>query len=80
MEQHTARSDAPFFLNLWYYAVHTPIQAKPELIAKYEEKARRLGLDRVDAFEEGEHFPVRAQEAPARASAASCSRTRSTRP
>ena len=57
LEQHAAHSDAPFFLNLWYYAVHTPIQAKPELVAKYEEKARRLGLDRVDAIVEGEHFP-----------------------
>ena len=50
--------DGPFFLNLWYYDVHTPIQAKPELVAKYEEKARRLGLDRVQAIVEGEHFPM----------------------
>jgi arylsulfatase A-like enzyme len=47
----------PFFLNLWYYAVHTPIQAKPDKILKYEDKARALGLDQMQAFEEGEHFP-----------------------
>lgn len=48
----------PFFLNLWHYAVHTPIQAPAELVAKYEQKARDLGLDPADAFEEGEPFPT----------------------
>lgn len=47
----------PFFLNLCYYAVHTPIQAKPEKIAKYEAKAKAMGLDTQKAFEEGEFFP-----------------------
>lgn len=51
------RDERPFFLNLWHYAVHTPIQAPPQLVRKYEEKARRLGIDRIDPFEEGEHFP-----------------------
>ncbi len=53
--EHTA--DQPFFMNLWHYAVHTPVQAKPEDVAKYEAKARRLGLDKVQAIVEGEHFP-----------------------
>lgn len=48
----------PFFLNLWHYAVHTPIQAKPELVRKYEEKARRLKLDRIPATVLGEPFPT----------------------
>jgi len=48
----------PFFLNLWYYAVHTPIQAKREYIEKFEVKARAIGLDQVDPFEEGDYFPV----------------------
>ncbi len=26
--------DQPFFMNMWFYAVHTPLQAKPEKIAK----------------------------------------------
>ena len=50
--------EQPFFLNLWHYAVHTPIQAPRALVAKYEAKARRLGLDREDVLEPGEHFPV----------------------
>ncbi len=34
--------DQPFFLVLSHYAVHTPLQAKPEAIARYEEKAAAL--------------------------------------
>ncbi len=48
---------APFFLNLWYYTVHTPIQAKQEKIKKYETKARAMGLNSVKTFEEGDFFP-----------------------
>ncbi|HET7559247.1 MAG TPA: sulfatase [Limnochordia bacterium] len=48
----------PFFLNLWHYAVHTPIQAKEHLVAKYREKAKALGLDRIEALEPGEPFPA----------------------
>jgi arylsulfatase A-like enzyme len=44
----------PFFLNLWHYAVHTPIQAPPELVEKYRAKAARLGLDRIDPIAPGE--------------------------
>jgi arylsulfatase A len=35
IEQHR---DQPFFINLWYHAVHTPIEGKPELVDKYEAK------------------------------------------
>ena len=35
--------DDPFFFVLSYYAVHTPLEAKPELIARYESKAMTLG-------------------------------------
>src|SRR5262245_57357631 len=31
-----ANKDRPFFLHLPYYAVHTPLQAKKELVAKYQ--------------------------------------------
>jgi arylsulfatase A-like enzyme len=44
----------PFFLNLWHYAVHTPVQAPADLIAKYERKAKALGLDKIDALVQGE--------------------------
>src|SRR5690606_30441480 len=38
--------DRPFFLNLWHYAVHTPIQApNRELVEKYVKKAKQMGLD-----------------------------------
>jgi arylsulfatase A len=37
--------ERPFFLYLPHYAVHTPLQAKPELVAKYEKipEAQRQG-------------------------------------
>ena len=47
----------PFFLNLWHYAVHTPIQAPEALIEKYRQKAKHLGLDQKKTFEEGDFFP-----------------------
>jgi arylsulfatase A-like enzyme len=50
------RDDRPFFMHLSHYAVHTPIQAPPELVAKYEAKAKRLGLDRIDSNRDGEPF------------------------
>ena len=49
--------DKPFFMNLWYYTVHTPIQGKPDLVHKYERKARAMGLDKVKTYEEGEMHP-----------------------
>jgi arylsulfatase A-like enzyme len=51
-------SDDPFFLNLWYYSVHTPIQAKSEKIEKYKAKARDMGLDQSSPFVEGPFFPA----------------------
>lgn len=55
--QADSQGERPFFLHLSHYTVHTPIQAKPKDIAKYEKKLKRLGLDQVEAFEEGEIFP-----------------------
>ncbi|MGI6199901.1 MAG: sulfatase [Christensenellales bacterium] len=49
--------ERPFFLNLWFYLVHTPLQAPAELVDKYARKAARLGLDRLDPIAEGERFP-----------------------
>ncbi len=48
----------PFFLNMWYYLVHTPIQAKPDLVRKYQRKAKAMGLDREPALVEGDYHPV----------------------
>jgi len=40
MEQN---KDRPFFLQLAHYAVHIPLKAKPELVKKYEAKAKPEG-------------------------------------
>lgn len=37
--------DGPFFAYLSLYSVHTPLQAPQELIDKYTEKKKRLGLE-----------------------------------
>lgn len=39
----------PFFVYLAYYAVHTPLMAKPALVDKYRKKANPLGIDPVYA-------------------------------
>lgn len=51
------REDRPFFLNMWHYTVHTPIQAKADDIAYFEEKSKHMGLDVLEPMEVGEHFP-----------------------
>jgi len=51
------RDSKPFFLNMCYYSVHTPIQAKSAKIKKYETKAAALGLDPATALVKGECFP-----------------------
>jgi len=47
----------PFFLNLWHYTVHTPIQAPEYLVEKYRKKMSEKGLDKEKTFEEGDYFP-----------------------
>lgn len=37
----TRKHSAPFFAHVSYYDVHTPLQAKPELLKKYEDKLAR---------------------------------------
>ena len=51
------KDERPFFLNLWYYQVHTPLQAKEEKVEKYRAKAKAMGLDQVPTFAEGELYP-----------------------
>jgi arylsulfatase A-like enzyme len=50
--------ERPFFLYLAHYAVHTPIQGRPEWKAKYEAKAAAMGLDPAQAIEPGEFHPT----------------------
>jgi len=45
--------DRPFFLNLCYYNVHIPIQARKDLLARYQERARGL---KPDAPQRNAHY------------------------
>jgi len=40
--------DGPFFLNMWYYTVHTPIMGRPDKVEKYRKKAAILGPSDTD--------------------------------
>lgn len=53
-----SRDDNPFFLNMCFYLVHTPIEAPADRVAKWEARVRELGLDRQTALVEGEFFPM----------------------
>lgn len=35
-----AARNRPFFLNLWYYSPHTPMDGKPELVEKYRKRIK----------------------------------------
>lgn len=52
-----SNNDKPFYLNMCYYSVHIPIQAKEEVIEKYRQKVIDMGLDKLKIFEEGPAFP-----------------------
>jgi arylsulfatase A-like enzyme len=56
VESH--EGDAPFFMNLNFYSVHTPIQAPEERVAPYATKRAALGLDDVQEFEVDGRFPT----------------------
>jgi arylsulfatase A-like enzyme len=46
MENHiNNHPEQPFFLYLSHYGVHTPFEAQPELVAKYEEKLKTMEYD-----------------------------------
>jgi arylsulfatase A-like enzyme len=60
-----AHKDKPFLLYFSHYAVHTPLQAKPELIAKYKAKAAALPAPTGPAFiPEGERQARQLQDHP----------------
>ena len=46
--------DEPFLAYLSFYSVHTPLMAPKQLVAKYQAKAKRLGLSDENAFAEEE--------------------------
>jgi arylsulfatase A-like enzyme len=43
-----SNKDRPFFLYLPYHAIHAPFEPKPDLVAKYERKARETGNRNAD--------------------------------
>lgn len=43
----------PFFAFVSHYAVHDPIEAKPEMIRKYEKKAKQMGIEENSFVEDG---------------------------
>jgi len=54
-----AKSDEPFLLYLSFYSVHTPLQAPKNLIAKYEKKAQKLGIEKEEgSFDVGRERQV----------------------
>ena len=46
--------DEPFLAYLSFYSVHTPLMAPKDLVAKYQAKAKKLGLSDENAFAEEE--------------------------
>lgn len=53
----SSKDDKPWFMYLSHYAVHTPIECHEHLVEKYKQKARMLGLDKINPFVEGDYFP-----------------------
>ncbi len=46
LRDHAASgSEQPFFLALWHYTVHWPMDAPAELVAKYEARGKQRGLE-----------------------------------
>jgi len=66
VEKHTAAAekfietnkDRPFFLYLAHYTVHIPLQAKKELIAKYQAKANENPVDKVYGEDKGKKVRI----------------------
>lgn len=52
--QEKTRAHEPFFVDVSFYAVHQPIEAKKQYIDKFRAKAHRLGLDTMNAFVKNE--------------------------
>ncbi len=50
--------EQPFFLHLSHYAVHTPIEAKPDDVERFRAKAAASGLDKQPALAEGDWYPT----------------------
>ncbi len=47
MEQHR---DEPFFLNYWAFSVHSPFEARPDLVQKYAKRAHPANAQRSPVY------------------------------
>ena len=57
--------DQPFFLNLWYYSVHTPVTGKEDKVAKYKEKlAKQRGSKSMAPREDHDRWTRSQQDNP----------------
>jgi arylsulfatase A-like enzyme len=54
---HVKSNNNPFFLNLWHYAVHTPVQVENKYSSQFTEKSEKTGLNKIEPFEIGDKFP-----------------------
>ncbi len=45
IEDQAGQGESPFFLNFWYYTVHTPIIPDKSKLKKYNQKAKSMWLD-----------------------------------
>ena len=57
-----SNKDQPFFAFLSFYSVHTPLMGPKELVAKYEAKAKRLGLTDKTEFAPEEQIEPNAKK------------------
>lgn len=53
----TTERDKPFYLHLCHFAMHAPIESKPELREKFEAKAQKLGIKSETALDPYSHRP-----------------------
>ena len=58
-------ADRPFFLNLWYYTVHTPIEPRKDKLEKYTAKAKTLDQTVLQPISEHQSLSRSVQNNPA---------------
>lgn len=54
----------PFFINMPFYQVHTPLLGKPDKVKYFKEKAKRLGLDKLTEDEKFKFEPEWSKKQP----------------
>lgn len=57
-----ANKEKPFLAYLAFYSVHTPLIGRPDLVEKYKEKAKKLGIANKQAFaKEEQNLPIKGE-------------------